>query len=229
MYRRDIQTDELLSQVLIFFALSLVFGFLIAWKLVGVDTYDPEMIVYLVFGGLSFLAFLTTLVLFFIAIRKPLLDIELNMEERTIRLFYGLKMYSFDDIKLYSFNKRHRQVRLMLGWIFIGFPLDQVTTYRGTKLTLEDVASMGEGGIEVQPKTLYNYQFIASCAAFGLFVAYVIGYGKDQIDFAGWRYIPTYIVLGISFVLMALAYGINRYRLHRYIRRIMSNKDASET
>ena len=55
MYRRYYQSDELISNVIVTLIASLFLGFLISWKLVGVDTFDPEMIVYLVVGGVLFI------------------------------------------------------------------------------------------------------------------------------------------------------------------------------
>ena len=228
MFRRKMPTDELLSQVLFFFALLLVFGFFVSWKLIGVDTYDAEMITYLVFGGLSFLLFAASLVVFFIGMRKPFYDLVIDFDKRSIRLFYGLKEVSFDDIKLFSYNSRHRQVRLLVRWFQIGFSMDQMTTKNGDMMTTLDAQKLGEGVVVLKPKQLYNYHLIASSVFLGSYLVYGVVYGRDYVPFWGWRYIPTYWVLLTMVVLFGISYGIHRYRLYRYFRQTTNNEDTGE-
>lgn len=228
MYRRHLGQDEQLSQVLVFFAMTLVFGFLISWKLVGVDTYDAEMIVYLSLGGLSFLLMITSIVLFLIGKRHPFLDVEVNLDKQVIRFFYGKVSIPIDKISLISFNTRHRQVRLVVKWFTIGFPIDELVDNEGVALSEDQLNDVAPNAVVAEPKALYNYSMLVSGVFVGLFIAYIVGYGKGQVPLFNWRYIETYWIMILVVVLSGIAYASNYWRLSRIITKKDSNEDTTE-
>jgi hypothetical protein len=216
MYQRYKGADELLSQVLIFFGVTLTFGFLIFWKVTDGIISDAEVIVYYSLGGLSAILLIASLVVYFIGISNPFIDVKIDFEKRNITVFYGWITYSFDDIKLFSYNKRHRQVRLYIKNTVIGFFLDDMIG-NGGPITLEKAMTLSENTVTVAPKIMYNYHFITASVLFGIFVFYVIAYGRFQTPFGGWIYIPTYYVLAGVVLLMALSFWGHAFRLSKHL------------
>lgn len=216
MYTRYKGVDELLSQVLIFFGVTLTFGFLIYWKVSNDIVSDAEVIVYYSLGGISAILFLASLVIYFIGVKRQFIDVQINFNERTIKVFYGWITYSFDDIKLFSYNTRHRQVRLYIKNTVIGFFLDDIMK-EDDVMTLEVAKTLSEDTVTVAPKIMYNYHFITASVLFGIFVFYVIAYGRFQVPFAGWIYVPTYYVLAGVVVLMGLSFWFHAYRLKKHL------------
>lgn len=215
MYQRYKGTDELLSQVLIFFGMSLIFVFLVYWKLTGGINVDVELIVYYVVGGLLVILFILSLVLYFMGLGRPFPDVKVDFDNQEITVFYGWTTYTFEDIRLFSYNKRHRQVRLYIKNTVIGFFIDDMIGPDG-QMTEDIAMKLSENTIIVEPKTIYNYHFITASVLFGIFVFYVIAYGKDQVPFAGWIYLPTYYILGGVVLLMGLSYWFHAYRLNKH-------------
>lgn len=216
MYTRYKGADELLSQVLIFFGVTLTFGFLIYWKVSNDIVSDAEVIVYYSLGGISAILLLASLVIYFIGIQRQFIDVQINFKDRIIKVFYGWITYSFDDIKLFSYNTRHRQIRLYIKHTVVGFFLDDMMK-EDHAMTLEEAKKLSEDTIAVKPKIMYNYHFITASLLFGIFVFYVIAYGRFQVPFAGWKYIPSYYILAGAVLLMGLSFWFHAHRLKKHV------------
>jgi hypothetical protein len=213
MYRRFYRNDELISNVLVSFALLLLFGILISWKLVGVDTFDAEMIVYIVLGSLSLILFICCIVIFLIGGGKRIVDIEIDLKKREIRTFNGHFVHSFDEIKLYSFNTRHRQVRLFLKHQLIGFFIDEVIC-NNEAISIAELERMSEDAVIVAPKELYNYHLLINLVVIGFTVLYLIlANTADLLVFN--RYIPTYYALLLCAVLCTGFTFLNHWRMNK--------------
>jgi len=228
MYRRNYQSEELLTNVIITFIASLVVGFFISWKLVGEDTFDAEMIVYLVIGGLLGLSFLFSLVLFFVGNRRTFVDIEIDFGLKTIRTFNGFVSYSFEDIQLYSYNQRHHQVRIFVKNRILGFSIDEVFHSTDGALTIEQAAKIGEYAKIVKPKQLYNYSLLASFVYLGLTIFYIVTIGKPQIELFGWTYIPTYFAFVGLVVMIAVTMVLHNYLLKRLYKAEKNEIDTTQ-
>lgn len=215
MYIRYKGADELLSQVLIFFGVTMTFGVLIYWKVSNDILADAEVIVYYSLGGISLILFIASMVLYFIGIKRPFIDVKIDFKERLITVFYGWTTFSFDDIELFSYNKRHRQVRLYIKNTVIGFFLDDMMNEE-VAMTLEQASILSEDTVTVEPKIMYNYHFITASVLFGIFVFYVIAYGRFEVPFAEWIYIPTYYVLAGVVLLMGLSFWYHAHRLSKH-------------
>lgn len=226
MYRRFYRNDELLSNVLISFALLLLFGMLISWKLVGVDTYDAEMIVYIVFGSLSLILFGVTLVVFLFVGRSPITDVALDFNNREVKTFNNRFTYSFDDITLYSYNKRHRQVRFLMKRRLIGFSIDEMT-HKDLIVSQDQLLQLSDQAVIVEPKILYNYHLLTILVFVGFTILYTILASTTDIQLFG-TYIPTYYVIALCAILSTAVYYLNHYRMKKVREKHRSIADDLE-
>lgn len=220
MYRRYYQNDELLSGVILSFTALLVCGFLVSLKLVGEDTFDAEMIVYLVCGGCSLLIAITMLVLFLINNKKPFIDLEIDFKNETISVLNRIRTYAFKDVILYSYNTRHRQVRLLVKRKLLGFTLESILDNKGKPLSIEQASEIGKYGIVIEPKRLYNYHLLISLVFVGLFVfyAFLVSY-KDVLWFHRF-YIHSYYIGALAVVLIGVSVLVNHNRMRRLYHRM---------
>lgn len=224
MYRRFYRNDELLSNVLLSFALLLLFGMLISWKLVGVDIFDAEMIVYIVFASLSFLLFVFFIVVFLIGSRKRIIDIEIDPKKREIRTFNSKFIYSYDDVRLYAYNKRHRQVRFLLKYNLLGFFVDEMQK-KGQVISQEELDKIAEHAVIVEPKTLYNYHLLTILVISGFTVFYMILASTTGLLLFN-TYIPTYYAISACLLLSVGLVVLNHWRMKRIYTPKEEQKDT---
>jgi hypothetical protein len=168
------------------------------------------------------------IVLFFIGNYKPLLDLEIDFEMQTFSVWNRLKTYRFDDVLLYSYNKRHHQVRLWVKHRLIGFSIDQVEHRTEGKLTPELAHQIGQYGLEVAPKKLYNYSLLITLVWIGLGIFYIVVFGRPQQPLFGSTYIPTYYAFVFMAVMSILTVVVHNLLLVRMSNNLFSNQDTSE-
>lgn len=214
MYRRLYQNDELLSNVLISMALLLLFGIHLSWKLVGQDNMDVEFYFYAVCAGISFLSMIFFIFIFVRNTRIPFYDIELDFIKEEIRVLNQRITYSFKDVKLYSFNKRHRHVRVLVKRRLIGFAIDTMRDDKNDAITEDIVNQLGMYATTVEPKRLYNYHLMVSIVFSGLYALYMFISAQQPFLFFG-TYIPTYYMAIAWLLLVMLTVWLNRIRMKK--------------
>jgi len=227
MFRRYYQNDELLSSVILSFTALLICGLLVSLKLVGVDDFDAEMIVYISLGSISFIVSLITLILFLIGNKKPFIDIEIDFEQEELRVFNRLKTYSFQDVKLISYNTRHHQIRLFVKHRLLGFTLESIKDKDEKPLTLDQAMKIGSYGYVVQPKKLYNYHLLSSLLFTGLFVFYAFFVAYQEFLWFGRWYIHSYYILSVTVVFIGLVVFINQWRIRKIYREQMLTETST--
>ncbi|QMS85495.1 hypothetical protein [Candidatus Xianfuyuplasma coldseepsis] len=227
MYRRNYRSDELISNVIVTLIASLIIGFMISWKLVGVDTFDAEMIVYLSIGGLLFILFVITVILFFIGNRKPFVDLEIDFENEIITTLNRTITYHFKDISLFSYNTRHHQVRLYVKRRLLGFSIDEMEHRKQGIMTVEQAMKIGRYAMTVEPKKLYNYGLLLNLVWIGIAIFYIIYFGRNQVALFNNVYIPTYYAFVFIVVMVGLTIGVHSALLNRMISRKETTQDTS--
>lgn len=229
MYRKNYRSDELLSNVLLMFAILLMFGFLISWKLVGVNTFDLEMYFYLVSAGLSFLWSIYFLILYLVGQRRDILDLAIDVDNGELVILLGKLRYPLDAVKLYSYITPHHYVRLFVSWRLVGCSLPDLKDADGNPL---DMATLGEllpNAVKVHSRQLYNYALMASLIAFGLAMFYAFWRAATPGLLFG-IVIPSpyafalFLLLGVGFHALA-AWRMNR--LYRNLRPQPENTSES--
>lgn len=228
MYRRNYRSDELISNVIVTLIASLVVGFMISWKLVGVDTFDAEMIVYVSIGGLLFILFVITLILFFIGNRKPFVDLEIDFEHETITTLNRTITYHFTDISLFSYNKRHHQVRLYVKRRLLGFSIDEMEHRKQGVMTVEQAMKLSRYATIVEPKKLYNYGLLLNLVWIGIAIFYIIYFGRNQVAIFNDVYIPTYYAFAFIAVMVGVTIGLHSVLLKRMIPQEETTQDTSD-
>lgn len=227
MYRRYLGRDELISQVLVYFALALACLMLVLWKRHR-GSFDAEAIVYTVLFGLSTLMWVIRMGLFLYGNRHPLLDVGIDIERQTIHLLFGRRVLPWSEIKRFAYHRRHHLVRLYVGRGRVSFYLDQMKDDLGRPMDDETLQRLAQTTLVVAPKQLYNHPLTASGIAFVLFLVYAVVYGGYQVPIAGLPYLPSYYVLAGLTLIVTVVYGLDRLRLNRQVEGPTTNQDTSE-
>ncbi|GEM_PF-6009290 len=228
MYRKNHKSDELLSNVLLVFAILLMFGFLISWKLVGVNTFDFEMYFYLIAAGLSFLMTVYFLVLYLIAERRDILDVAIDVEHGELVILLGKLRYALDDVRLYSYNTAHHYVRLFVSWRVIGFSLSDLVDQDGQSLDMTTLGELVPNAVKVRSRQLYNYALMASLVAFGLAMFYGFWRAATPGELFG-IIIPSPYAFVLFLLLSVAFHALAMWRMNRLYRQLQPQaEDTSE-
>ena len=166
-------------------------------------------------------------VLFLVGNRKPFIDIEIDFDQELIYVFNRLKVYTFEDVKLISYNKRHRQIRIFLKRRLLGFSLATIQNKNDISITIEQAMTIGKYGYEVAPKRLYNYHLLLSLVFTGLFVfyAFVISY-QEFVWFKKW-YIHSYYMLGATVLCIGIAVLLNQTRMKKIYQEQLNTTEST--
>jgi hypothetical protein len=211
MYTKYKQRDELLSSVLIAFALFVMFGILFYFIYQDTGGWTPSSILYLVFAGLSLLYSLYYTVLYLINERRPLIDYQIDLKEEVIILNRWQKI-AFQDIQLYAVRKNRSEIKIFHRFRILNIIAFQLENNKQQKLTLADADKIGKYAHKIGHRRLYNYNFLLPFVviSFNLIFLFI----QDNFLFLHQTY-QYLIVLGITIGLSILIVMTNVLLLRR--------------
>lgn len=222
MYRKYYQNDELSSNVLVAFALFVMFGIMFYFIYYDTGGFTPSSILYLVFCSTTFLLFIFHLVVYVISHKKRILDYEIDLDNEIIS-FSKRRRIPFDKIKLYANRNNRSEVKIFYKTKILNIILFQLQDDNGNKLTYELSESINKYAKKIGHRQLYNYNFMFMFLTFAFNLIFVII--QDSFTFIPQTY-RYFTVLGATAAITIIFIGINVFRLnHTY--RLMVEKDQT--
>ena len=218
MFRRYHHNDELSSNVLITFALFVMFGIMFYFIYYDTGGFTPSSILYLVFSSITFLLFAIHLVIYIISHGKQMLDYEVDIENETIN-FSKRRKIPFSKIKLYATRNNRSEVKIYYKMRILNVILFQLKDDKGNKLTYELSQAISKYAEKIGHRQLYNYNFMFMFLMFSFNLVFVII--QDSFMFIP----PTYkyiTVLGFTIILTLLFICVNVFRLNYSYKKLVN-------
>lgn len=214
MYIKYMKRDELLSSVLIAFALFVMFGILFYFIYQDTGGFTPSSILYLVFTSVSFVAAIYWTIMYLVHDRRPIYDYKIDFEHEVIILNRFMKV-KFQDIKLYAVRSNRSEIKIFYRWRVLNIIAFTLHNNAGEELTLEHADDIGKYGQKIGHRRLYNYNFLFTLVAvsFNLIFLFI----EDSFTFipSDYKYL---IILGFTIVLSVLGISINVLLLRRQFK-----------
>ncbi len=225
MYRKHSDQSELLSSVLIAFALFILFSILFYMVFEEHYIINLNNVVYLVFASILLLVSLFYLVLYFISLKRSILDYEVDFEQELIRINRIFKI-RFKDIKLYATRKNRSEIKVFSKIRLLNIVTFQLQNDTGKELTLKHADQIGKYAIKTNHRHLYNYNFMIMFLFITLNLIYI--FIEDSMTYINhdFRYI---IVFGITFGFALLLVLINVIRLQVLYRKLKQQNETNTT
>lgn len=217
MYRKYYQNDELSSNILIAFALFVMFGIMFYFIYYDTGGFTPSSILYLVFSSISFLLFIFHLIFFVISHRRKILDYEVDLKNETIN-FSKRRRIPFSKIKLYAIRDNRSEVKIYYKTKILNIILFQLHDDKGNKLTYDLSKSIGKYAKKIGHRQLYNYNFLFLFLMFAFNLVFVLI--QDSFMFIP----PTYkylTVLGTTITVAIIFITVNVVRLNYTYRKLL--------
>lgn len=221
MYRKYYQNDELSSNVLITFALFVMFGIMFYFIYYDTGGFTPSSLLYLVFCSITFLLFSFYLNIYVISHKRQILDYEIDLENETIN-FSKRRRIPFNKIKLYANRDNRSEVKIFYKTKILNIILFQLQNENGKKLTYELSESISKYAKKIGHRQLYNYNFIFIFLMVSFNLLFVLI--QDSFLFIP----PTYrylIVLGFTFFLTLIFISINVFRLNHSYKLLVEKEE----
>jgi hypothetical protein len=218
MYWNTIGKDEVLTKLIFSFLLLLGFAIPISWKLVGVNTFDSEMIVYLICGSFALLYFLFQFVMAFRLLKKPHSNIVIDLSKKIITIGLQNKQYSLNDVLAYAYSSKQHQMRLYFKNKCFAFSLNEMENTNRETLSKEDLVLCLTHSKEVHSTILYNYPIVVWNVLIGFYFLYVFWYGKEGKSLFNMEYIPTYFIL-IGVIIFGAGF---QFLFHKFVLKKIS-------
>ena len=220
MYRKYYKNDELSSNVLIAFALFVMFGIMFYFIYYDTGGFTPSSILYLVFSSITFLLFTIHLVIFIISHKKQILDYEIDLDNETINFSKRRKIH-FDRIKLYATRDNRSEVKIYYRARILNVILFQLQDENGNNLTYKLSESIGKYAKEIGHRQLYNYNFLVLFLMFSFNLIFVLI--QDNFLFIPQTY--KYIIILVFTIAVAIFFiSSNIFRLNYSYRKLLENK-----
>jgi len=217
MYRKYYQNDELSSNVLIAFALFVMFGIMFYFIYYDTGGFTPSSILYLVFSSITFLLFIIHLIIYIISHGRQILDYEVDLENETIN-FSKRRKIPFNKIKLYAIRDNRSEVKVYYKTSILNIILFQLQDDKGNKLTYELSESISKYAKKIGHRQLYNYNFLFMFLMFSFNLVFVIV--QDSFMFIP----PTYkylTVLGFTIIVALIFVSANVFRLNHSYKKLL--------
>ena len=210
MYRKYYKNDELISNVIITFALFVMFAIIFYVIYYETGGFTPSSILYLSLTGLSLLLSMYNFVVYLISLRRPIQDYSIDLENECIA-FSKRRKVLFQAIKLYAVRKNRSEIKIYYGISILNIISFQLHDDTNKELPLESSKQIGKYAVNINHRHLYNYNFLSVFTALSLNLIYL--FIQDRFLFLDRTY-HYLIVFGVTVLLSILLVTANVIRLN---------------
>lgn len=222
MYQKHHRSDELFTSISFTFALLLLTLFLLYEKIINNLTSDIDFWLYIAVSGLLFIGFVYTIVFFVLNYNYKRVDIALDFDRKLIILRNGNKVVPFEELTLFGYNKKKKDVKLLIKGKLYGFLLDSLENNSGEVITEEKILELSTYTKTVKHQHLYNYTLLLTilmCASL-----YLFAYVNDDFRILD-RSIKTLHLFVASIVVYLIVDQSNRFRY----RQLLKDKEITDS
>lgn len=217
MYRKLHNADELISNILVSFVLFCMFGIMFYNIYYDTGGWTLSSYFYVTLAGLSLLFTLGHLAIYFISLRRPILDYQIDIENEYIKMPFARKIH-FKKIKLFATRENRSELKIYYRTSILNIILFHLKDEQGNELTYDITKNIEKYATKINHRILYNYNLLLILVLIGVNLVYVLV--QDQFLFIHQAY-KYFIVLGAT-----IAFGLIFIGIHTLIlNKIYKNND----
>ena len=200
MYIKYMKRDELLSSVLIAFALFVMFGILFYFIYYDTGGFTPSSIMYLVFASISIVASIYWTIMYLIHERRPIYDYKIDFENEIIILNRLMKV-KFQDIRLYAVRENRSEIKVFYRWHILNIIAFTLHNEKKGELLLEQADEIGKYAMKIGHRRLYNYNFLLPLLIVSLNLIFLFVQESFPFIHQTYKYLIVFgSTLGLSFL-----------------------------
>ena len=214
MYQKHFKSDELFTSISLSFSLLLLTLFLVYEKLASNLTGDMDYYFYIAVSSLFFILFVYTSVFFILNYNYKILDIGIDMERECVTLKNGHRTLPFRDITFFGYNKKKKDVRLLIGGKLYGFLLENVLNEKNEAITEEQILVISEHTKTIKHQHLYNFNLLVSIIM--VISLYLYAFVNTSFTLFGISVTTLYLFI-IAIVVYLIVDQSNRFRYRKLL------------
>ncbi len=225
MYQKHHRNDELFTSASLSFALLLLTLFLIYEKVTNNLINDIDYYFYIVISVFIFTVFVYTTVFLLMNHNYRRLDIGIDFDRECVIIKNGKKTVPFSEIRLFGYNAKKKDVKLLVKGKLYGFLLENIVNEKNEPIKEEQILTLENYTKRVEHQHLYNFDlFIAVMMVISLYL-----YAFVNDDFRLLSHEVTTLDLAIAGIIVYLIVNqSNRIRYSQLLKEVTVSDDEIE-